>query len=658
MESSQVGLYASVPESVSCHDPAHTACGRRHQLQPHHLYYNTDDELQSPSPHQAYPVPMMDRSRVPTTEGMMSANAAWMTPPTSQPRRRPATIYQGMPCYVGDECAAMPSWDSLSLQPGPNDATSRPVSMHQELLPLGMANNGHWTQKTCEESLDFQGLDVGGLIGQACTTDEAVPIIDLRFSNPAQDGQSLNLDGSLNRRRMSGSSLTTSGAMSDLPSYDDFSAALSEAPSYGSDYPATSNRNSLMSSIHMSPVPSPCMTPHSRPEKVRAHSRGRASPSPRPSVRSVPYSIEGSKNQRWSTGSYAPSQSRRHSPFVYNSTPDIYGMPQRMSYQGPPPTAFATQPQTLSIGNFQGGPRAPYMMAGQSIYPRNSMLLPSQPFQSDARHFEQPPPLLSQGLFKMLQSNGDPHTLHGHYTDLSDPPDLFASLQEEQIPPSEEDMNPSDPDMTPYEQDLRCEGDLYTPRWVRGHGNKREGWCGICKPGRWLVLKNSAFWYDKSFTHGISAATGSPFQEPLDTRRMDGNPDVWEGLCGSCNDWIALVSSKKKGTTWFRHAYKCHTHSKIKDVPKRRRETFQGRALAAQISKNKQDTQGPETPQSGITTTSSLNTPTLVPMAQVHAKSRREHQVTPVPTPEPLRLPSARPPTSLPRSASGLGNMI
>jgi hypothetical protein len=37
---------------------------------------------------------------------------------------------------------------------------------------------------------------------------------------------------------------------------------------------------------------------------------------------------------------------------------------------------------------------------------------------------------------------------------------------------------------------------------------------------------------------------------------MDGNPDVWEGLCGSCNEWVALVSSKKKGTTWFRHAYK------------------------------------------------------------------------------------------------------
>ena len=117
-------------------------------------------------------------------------------------------------------------------------------------------------------------------------------------------------------------------------------------------------------------------------------------------------------------------------------------------------------------------------------------------------------------------------------------------------------MNPSDPDLVPHEQEPRFEGDLYTPKYVRGHGNKREGWCGLCKPGRWLVLKNSAFWYDKSFTHGVSAATGNAFNEPLSTRRMDGNPDVWEGLCSSCNEWVPLVSAKKKGTTWFRHAYK------------------------------------------------------------------------------------------------------
>ena len=148
------------------------------------------------------------------------------------------------------------------------------------------------------------------------------------------------------------------------------------------------------------------------------------------------------------------------------------------------------------------------------------------------------------------------HGLKQCHSEISEEPDLFGALSEEQAIPSQGDMKPEDPDMQPSEQDLRFEGDLYTPRFVRGHGNKREGYCGLCKPGRWLVLKNSAFWYDKSFTHGISAATGRPFDAPKETRRMSGNPDVWEGLCGTCNEWIALISNKKKGTTWFRHAYK------------------------------------------------------------------------------------------------------
>lgn len=133
---------------------------------------------------------------------------------------------------------------------------------------------------------------------------------------------------------------------------------------------------------------------------------------------------------------------------------------------------------------------------------------------------------------------------------------MFFSLLEEQISPPSEDLNASDPDLAPHEQDLGYEGDLYTARWVRGHGNKREGWCGICKPGRWLVLKNSAFWYHKSSCHGISMATGSPVHEPRATRRMDGNPNVWEGLCRSCCEWIAMVSNKKKWIAWLRNAYK------------------------------------------------------------------------------------------------------
>lgn len=181
------------------------------------------------------------------------------------------------------------------------------------------------------------------------------------------------------------------------------------------------------------------------------------------------------------------------------------------------------------------------------------------------------------------------------YANPLKPPDLLGPLYEEQESPPIKDMTPDDPEMIPHKQNLRFENDLYTPRWVRGHGNKREGWCGICKPGRWLVLKNSAYWYDKSFSHGVSAVTGKAFEGPREIRRIKRmrNEDIgnnggageaasesgqvltqrfggkttttWEGLCGSCNEWIPLVSSKKKGTTWFRHAYKVRLLLSLED---------------------------------------------------------------------------------------------
>lgn len=347
-----------------------------------------------------------------------------------------------------------------------------------------------------------------------------------------------------------------------MPSYEDFSATLSEAPSFSSDYPPPSNRNSLMSSTQLSPVASPRMTPQHRSDLVRTQSRGRASPSPRPTMRSAPYNMDSTRSKRWSTGSYAPTTARRPSPFIFHQNLEpLTSHPQRMSSGHSSPT-FPNAQLSLNLGNLQTQQQyhqqqqqQPFLLSNSTGFHRNTTLVPSSTY-NESPQFETPPPLLSHGLFRMLQSNADPHSLHSHYSDLSDPPDLYVSLHEEQACPPPSDMNPEEPDIIPHEQELRFDGDLYTPRWVRGHGNKREGWCGICKPGRWLVLKNSAFWYDKSFTHGISAATGSPFQEPQDTRRMDGNPDAWEGLCGSCSEWIALVSSKKKGTTWFRHAYK------------------------------------------------------------------------------------------------------
>jgi len=515
----------------------------------------------------------------PRSDSMTASHGVWAAPTSQGMRPRPATIHEGFSFCVGEGFEGVPAWDSSGMhmhQHAPADALSRPISVHQDFYPATTMESSKyldrhraiegltvlpdaWVQKPCDGSLDMPGFD-SEMIGQAYTTDEAIPILDLRSSGPPMDGDSIAFDG-VNPRRMSGSSFTvsTSGGLSEMTSYEDFSTALSDAPSLTSDYPPPSNRTSMISSTQLSPVASPRMTPQSRSELVRSQSRGRASPSPRPGVRAVPYSVESARNKRWSTGSYGTASNRRPSPFVYHHPHDAFNVHARLPSRHSSPTIAQGQ-LPLSFGNLQAAQQNPYLYSNPPAFHGNGMLLPTQlpshAFHPEAHQFENPPPLLSHGLFRMLQSNADPHSLHSHYTDLSDPPDLYASLHEEQIPPPPEDMNPSDPDLVPHEQELRFEGDLYTPRWVRGHGNKREGWCGICKPGRWLVLKNSAFWYDKSFTHGISAATGNPFQEPQETRRMDGNPDVWEGLCGSCNEWIALVSSKKKGTTWFRHAYK------------------------------------------------------------------------------------------------------
>ncbi|KAK7750676.1 hypothetical protein SLS62_007376 [Diatrype stigma] len=557
---------------------------------------------------------------------------AWMTPSSQGLRPRPATIHEGFSYCAGEDYSTMPSWDASSnfSMPTPSDTMSRPVSMHQDFYPPTTAvensklrSNGdvkHWTSKPCEDGLDMANFDGDLNIGQAYTSDEAIPVIDLRYSGQQVENEPLNFEpGSNHNRRMSGSSFTMStNGFSDMTSYEDFSTTLSEAPSFTSDYPPPSNRNSLMSSTQLSPVASPRMTPQSRTELVRTQSRGRgASPSPRPGVRAAPYNADSSaRNKRWSTGSYGNTPNRRPAPFVYHHTHDSFG--QRVPSRHSSPTVSNT-PLPLNFGNLQAAQQTTFFMPQPQPQPpqpfRNSMFLPSQIpahmfHPAEIPNYETPPQLLSHGLFRMLQSNADPHSLHGHYTDLSDPPDLYASLSEEQLSPPPEDMNPEDPDLIPHEQELRFEGDLYTPRWVRGHGNKREGWCGICKPGRWLVLKNSAFWYDKSFSHGISAATGNPFQEPRETRRMDGNPDVWEGLCGSCNDWIALVSSKKKGTTWFRHAYKCHTHPKVKDTPKRRRESSHTRTAAPPAAKTKVEPQPPSTPLQPTASESMTTTPT------------------------------------------------
>lgn len=293
------------------------------------------------------------------------------------------------------------------------------------------------------------------------------------------------------------------------------------------------------------PVVSPMPSPRPHHDAIRNGGRSRASPIPHNNMRTSPYALESNRNKRWSTGTYASNSPQLHPMHQFNNGCSFYGSPLNPQHSLPPTTAEMPSNFNAQVQNL--------LYSQPTLHPSSATLLSSPDQQSP----EASRPSHSQGLFRLLQSNADRvNGYSSHFVELSHPPDLYMSLHDEPSNPPESDMNTSDPNLVPHEQDLRFTGDLYTPRWVRGHGNKREGWCGLCKPGRWLVLKNSAFWYDKSFTHGVSAATGAAFQGPQETRRTEGNLDVWEGLCGSCGEWIPLVSSKKKGTTWFRHAYK------------------------------------------------------------------------------------------------------
>ncbi|RGB30763.1 hypothetical protein C1646_607336, partial [Rhizophagus diaphanus] len=111
-------------------------------------------------------------------------------------------------------------------------------------------------------------------------------------------------------------------------------------------------------------------------------------------------------------------------------------------------------------------------------------------------------------------------------------------------------------DAKPRNQKLKYPGDMYTPQWVRYSGHIKEGYCDNCKPGKWLQLKNSAYWYHKQFFHGISSVSGKMFVPPVETRKSDAG-DYTEGLCHQCRQWVTISTTKKKNSfLWFRHAHK------------------------------------------------------------------------------------------------------
>ena len=166
-------------------------------------------------------------------------------------------------------------------------------------------------------------------------------------------------------------------------------------------------------------------------------------------------------------------------------------------------------------------------------------------------------------------NNGSMSSFHGHYnkpTERKRIKSMSAIFEQQQLQQQQQwniDVAPPEvdwqlveenPEALPRLQKPRYKQDDYNPKWVRYTAHNKEGYCDTC--GRWLQLKNSAYWYHKQFYHGISSVSGKPFLEPLEQRIS--NEGVIEGLCHQCGYFVPICNGKrqKNSLLWYKHAHK------------------------------------------------------------------------------------------------------
>lgn len=65
----------------------------------------------------------------------------------------------------------------------------------------------------------------------------------------------------------------------------------------------------------------------------------------------------------------------------------------------------------------------------------------------------------------------------------------------------------------PYENAFWEPYNSWIPKWLRGNPCETDGWCGVCKPGRWLPTKG--FSTRMLYGHGMGRNTMKQKQGPL-----------------------------------------------------------------------------------------------------------------------------------------------
>jgi hypothetical protein len=123
------------------------------------------------------------------------------------------------------------------------------------------------------------------------------------------------------------------------------------------------------------------------------------------------------------------------------------------------------------------------------------------------------------------------------------PPQVFT--------PAAADFETGDPDLIPRREEAMFGGDLFTPGWVRGYDEAKEGFCGRCVVGHWVNIPDGTYEFHLTYLHGLPS-TGLPLPRPSVIREVEDAPGTWEGFCDSCQGW-RLLKKTKRGWNWFRH---------------------------------------------------------------------------------------------------------
>lgn len=217
---------------------------------------------------------------------------------------------------------------------------------------------------------------------------------------------------------------------------------------------------------------------------------------------------------------HTSSSSPPRAPALYNNTsikyplpppppPPYAGMPPQHQ---PPPPSF---PQS-TLGQKREYPGEGYMQQGYRSTATTTMPPPPvHPYYYQQQQQQQQPGMTTQhphGAMHPMSPAGTTAIPVARTTTTTSSNKTsrrkrtkFDDDEGEVVEPGDKDfpaMSPrdveaarTDPEARPRRQKLRFDGDQYTPQWVRYNGQSKEGLCDTCSPGKWLQLKNSAFWY-------------------------------------------------------------------------------------------------------------------------------------------------------------------